>query len=255
MPTDYLTVGGHRLEVHRWPGDPVEPTLVFLHHGLGCVGTWKDFPDALSAATGCAGFAYSRLGYGASDPSDPPLPLTFIEDEALTVLPDLLAQAGIGDRILIGHSDGGGIAYVHAAGAGPGVRGLVTLSGHTTWKPGLNESLDRTIAGFRAGDLREDLKRYHGDNVDCAFANWAGTWTRPGRDRWNILDWLPKIRCPVLAIRGVRDVHGSRLSLQRVEELVAARLTVLEPDCGHDPHHELREDMLAAMTGFIGELI
>jgi pimeloyl-ACP methyl ester carboxylesterase len=78
---------------------------------------------------------------------------------------------------------------------------------------------------------------------------------QPGQDQWHILDYLPKITCPVLAIRGVHDVYGSRLSLTRVEELVTAPLTVLEPDCGHDPHHELREEMLAAMAGFIDGLL
>lgn len=257
--TDYLTVDGDRLEVRHWPGDPAKPTIVYLHHGLGCVGTWKDFPDQLCQATGCPGFAYSRLGYGASDPSDPPLPPDWIVDNALRVLPDLLGQAGIGDRILLGHSDGGAIAYVHAGGLPDGerdhVKGVITEAGHTTWKPGLEEAMTMTVEAFRTTDLREKLARYHGPNVDCAFGGWSESWMQPGQDQWHILDYLPKITCPVLAIRGVHDVYGSRLSLTRVEELVTAPLTVLEPDCGHDPHHELREEMLAAMAGFIDGLL
>ena len=257
--TDHLTLGGHQLEVKHWPGDAAKPTIVFLHHGLGCVGTWKDFPDQLCTATGCAGFAYSRLGYGRSDPSDPPLDPDWIVQNALHVLPDLLRQAGIGDRILLGHSDGGAIAYTHAGGL-PGhekgqVKGVITEAGHTTWKPGLKEAMADTIELFRTTDLREKLMRYHGDNVDCAFGSWADSWMQPGMDQWNILEYLPKIECPVLAIRGVQDVYGSRLSLQRVEELVTAPLTVLEPDCGHDPHHEMRKEMLAAMKGFIEALL
>jgi hypothetical protein len=28
-----------------------------IHESLGCVGMWRDFPDKLSALTGCAAFA------------------------------------------------------------------------------------------------------------------------------------------------------------------------------------------------------
>ena len=253
--TDHLTVDGNRLEVKHWPGDAAKPTIVYLHHGLGCVGTWKDFPDQLCAATGCPGFAYSRLGYGASDPSDPPLDPNWITDEALHVLPELLRQADIGERILLGHSDGGAIAYAHAGGCPDGVRGVITEAGHTTWKPGLREAMTDTIELFRTTDLREKLMRYHGDNVDCAFGSWAESWMQPGQDQWNILEYLPKIACPVLAIGGVQDVYGNRNSLAKVEELVTAPLTVVEPDCGHDPHHELRAEMLAVMAGFVEGLL
>lgn len=253
--TDHLTVDGKRLEVKRWAGDAAKPTIAFIHHGLGCVGTWKDFPDQLCAATGCSGFAYSRLGYGNSDPSDPPLDPLWIRDEALHVIPELLRQQGIGDVILLGHSDGGAMAYVYAGGVKTGVKAVITEAGHTTWKPGLKEAMEDTVEAFRTTDLREKLARYHGDNVDCAFANWYDSWMQPGQDRWNILEFLPKIEAPVLAIRGAQDVYGSRLSLTKVEELVTAPLTVLEPDCGHDPHHELREEMVAAMAGFIRNAI
>ncbi len=253
--TDHLIVDGNRLEVRHWAGDAGKPTIVFLHHGLGCVGAWKDFTDQLCAATGCPGFAYSRLGYGGSDPSDPPHDLSWIVDEALHVLPELLRQAEIGERILLGHSDGGAMAYAHAGGLPANekgqVKGVITEAGHTTWKPGLKEALADTIELFRTTDLREKLMRYHGDNVDCAFGSWAETWSQPGREQWHILDYLPKIECPVLAIRGVQDVYGNRDSLTKVEELVTAPLTVLEPDCGHDPHHEMREEMLGVMTGFV----
>ncbi len=256
--TDHLSVDGRRLEVRHWAGDAARPTIVFLHHGLGCVGTWKDFPDQLCAATGCPGFAYSRLGYGLSDPSDPPLAPTWITDEALHVLPSLLEQAGIGERILLGHSDGGAIAYVHAGGIEAGdknlVPGVITEAGHTTWKPGLEDAMVNTIELFRTTDLREKLMRYHGSNVDCAFGGWSESWMQPGQNQWNILDYLPQIDCPVLAIRGIQDVFGNRNSLTKVEELVSAPLTVLEPACGHDPHHELREEMLDVMAGFIGDL-
>jgi len=44
-----------------------------------------------------------------------------MHDEALEVLPRVLDAAGIGDAILVGHSDGGSIALIYAGGI-PGER-------------------------------------------------------------------------------------------------------------------------------------
>jgi len=43
-----LDIGGHRLEYRHVGPDPTEAaTIVMLHEGLGSVGLWGDFPDAL----------------------------------------------------------------------------------------------------------------------------------------------------------------------------------------------------------------
>ena len=53
----------HQVGGRRWRppgggrGPDAAPTLVLLHEGLGCVALWRDFPDALAAATGCGVFA------------------------------------------------------------------------------------------------------------------------------------------------------------------------------------------------------
>ncbi len=58
------------------------PAVVLLHEGLGSVGLWRGFPAAPAGATGCAVFAYSRLGYGRSYRAAPPRPLAYMHDEA-----------------------------------------------------------------------------------------------------------------------------------------------------------------------------
>ena len=77
-----LEVGGQSLEA-RWWGPPPDaaPTLVFLHEGLGCVELWRDFPKQLAARCGWGAFAYSRSGYGRSDPCSLPRPLDDLERE------------------------------------------------------------------------------------------------------------------------------------------------------------------------------
>jgi len=90
-----MRVNGVELESREIAG--AAPTLVFLHEGLGSVGLWREFPERLAAATGRRALLYSRAGHGFSDaPSGPRTP-RFMHEEALDVLPALLAEAGIAD--------------------------------------------------------------------------------------------------------------------------------------------------------------
>src|SRR5215813_2148969 len=96
---------GHKSLETRWWGPPPDaaPTLVLLHEGLGSVALWRDFPEVLADATGCGVFAYSRFGYGASDPVTLPRPMRYMHDEALEVLPRVLDAAGVRSAVLLGH--------------------------------------------------------------------------------------------------------------------------------------------------------
>ena len=71
-----LTAGGKSLEWAAFGDAPGEnPVIVMLHEGLGCLALWRDFPERVAKATGCPVFAFSRAGYGQSDPADLPRPL------------------------------------------------------------------------------------------------------------------------------------------------------------------------------------
>src|SRR3954451_14043795 len=110
-----LTVAGRRLEAAELQGDEHRRPFVLLHEGLGSVALWRGFPRALHAATRRSVSAFSRFVHGRSDP--PPLPRTpaFFHEEALEVLPEVLAQLDAPGPLLVGHSDGGSIAPIHAA--------------------------------------------------------------------------------------------------------------------------------------------
>src|SRR5262245_18294129 len=73
------------------PRPDAAPTLVLLHQGLGSAGLWGDFPERLAAASGFGVFAYSREGYGHSNPAPLPRALDFMHREAREVLPRVLA--------------------------------------------------------------------------------------------------------------------------------------------------------------------
>lgn len=128
--TFILPVNGHGLEVLRIQSRAANSDeLVMLHEGLGSVSHWRDFPTRLAEATGCSVTVYSRYGSGNSDLLDRPRNVLYMHDEALMVLPDLLAQLKIERPILLGHSDGGSIAII-CAGTHDRVRGLVLLAPH-----------------------------------------------------------------------------------------------------------------------------
>ena len=97
-----------RLETGWWGRGPEQaPTLVLLHEGLGSLGLWRQFPARLAEATGCGVFAWSRFGYGQSDPVTLPRPLDYMQREAREVLPRVLGATGLRRVVLVGHSDGG----------------------------------------------------------------------------------------------------------------------------------------------------
>lgn len=253
--TETLLAGGHRLEV-AWhgPGPDAAPTLVFLHEGLGCVAMWRDFPAALAAATGCGALVYSRLGYGGSDPVPLPRPLRYMHDEGLVELPRVLDAAGVTSAFLVGHSDGGSIALVHAStpGASPRVRGLLLEAPHVFCEDCSVRSIERARDEYERGDLRARLARHHGDNVDGAFWGWNRAWLDPGFRAWNIEEYLPAIAAPALVIQGEGDPYGTLAQVDAIEAGSGGQVERLILDrCGHSPHREQPERTLAQMADFI----
>lgn len=249
-----LRAGGRRLE-YEWhgPAPAAAPTLVFLHEGLGCITTWRDFPARLAEATGWGALVYSRAGYGRSEPVPLPRPLRFMHDEALLVLPEVLEAVGVGEAVLVGHSDGGSIALIHAGGTpAANVRGLLLEAPHVFCEDLPVRSIARAAEKYREGDLRRALERHHGDNVDVAFWGWNRAWLDPDFRAWNIEEYLGPIRCPVLVIQGEDDEYGTLAQVDAIEAGCGGpvRRLVL-PDCGHSPHRDQAEATLGAMADFV----
>ena len=91
----FLDLSSMRLEYRMiGPRPDAAPTIVMLHEGLGCVDLWGAFPNELAAATGAGIFVYSRAGYGRSSPGKLPRSVSFMDEEALDVLPRVLAAIG-----------------------------------------------------------------------------------------------------------------------------------------------------------------
>lgn len=253
-----MRIAGADLETAWFGPQPGErPTLVLLHEGLGCVAMWRGFPQALSEATGCGVLVYSRQGYGGSSPVPLPRPLSYMHDEAFNVVGGILDGQKIERAILVGHSDGASIAAIYAGGvADARVRALVLMAPHFFVEDVSVESIAEAKVAYETTDLRERLKRYHGDNVDCAFHGWNGAWLDPGFRAWDITEYLPSIRVPVLIVQGQGDEYGTAAQPRAAQQECMCPVEVaLLPECGHAPFRDQPDKTLAAVVGFVKHVI
>ena len=250
----FLKVGRHRIEYERITvARDDRPTLVLLHEGLGSMAMWRDFPGRLAHATGCNAVVYSRYGYGKSDPLGEDRGVRYMHDEALVALPALIDKLAIPWPILVGHSDGGSIALIHAGTGKRAVTGVVTLAAHVLVEDVSVASIAAAKTAFATTDLRARLARYH-DNVDVMFRGWNDIWLHPDFRAWNIEEYLPGIACPVLAIQGEDDEYGTMEQMRRIGAKVKdVELLALE-DCRHSPHRDQPDAVLEAVTRFVDRI-
>lgn len=247
---------------YQWinPESRKKPLMVFLHEGLGSIAMWRDFPRQVCDAVGCRGFVYSRPGYGHSAPRRPEdrWSTAFMHKQAHDTLPALLRSVGIdGQRepvFLFGHSDGGSIALLHAAKFPDRVRGAIVLAPHLFVEPVSVESIAKVRTVYMETDLRTKLARYHAD-VDSAFWGWNDVWLDPEFRDWNIEAEVAQTRCPVLAIQGTGDEYGTMRQIRRIAELRsdAATEVVELDDCGHSPHRDQPERVIAETVRWMTE--
>jgi pimeloyl-ACP methyl ester carboxylesterase len=257
MPATGFSVGGRHIEA-AWhgPGPDHAPTLVLLHEGLGCVAMWKDFPERLAARTGCGVLAYSRPGYGKSDPIPLPWGPGYMHDHALNVLPAVLDQAKVRKTVLIGHSDGASIAAVLAGSRQDfRIRGLVLMAPHFFVEDMGLRAIAAARTAYETGTLRARLARYH-DHVDVAFRGWNGAWLDPAFRAWRIDDCVAHIRVPILIIQGEGDEYGTIAQVRLAEDEAYCPVdAVTLPDCRHSPHLDQPAATLEAVAEFVHRLL
>jgi pimeloyl-ACP methyl ester carboxylesterase len=251
-----ISLAGRPLQIeHAWVGthDPAAPLLVFLHEGLGSLAMWKDFPARLCAAAACRGLVYSRPGYGRSTPRPPQerWGLDFLHVQAEAVLPALLQALGVSGRYaLLGHSDGGSIALIHAARHAERVSAVVVMAPHILVEPFGLASIRQAREQYLQGELRSRLARFH-DDVDSAFWGWNDIWLSSDFPQWQITSELKHIGAPVLAIQGEEDPYGSMAQIDGIAREVPGTRLLKLPACGHSPHRDQAAAVVPAIAAFL----
>ena len=241
------------------------PTLVFLHEGLGSVALWRDWPTQLCARLGMAGLVYSRQGYGQSDPTPDVrgpsraengqrhgrlLP-DYMHREALEVLPALLQTLGIRRPVLVGHSDGGTIALIHAS-QHP-VAGCIVMAPHVMVEDISVQAITAAREAYENGPLRPRLAPFHA-HVDCAFWQWNDVWLSDAFRAFDIRSELHSIRAPLLAIQGEDDPYGTLAQIDDIAQAVPHAQLLKLPQCGHSPHRDQPEAVAQGIAAFIQSL-
>jgi pimeloyl-ACP methyl ester carboxylesterase len=246
-----VAVPGGRVEYLDVPGDPGRAPLLFLHEGLGSVRLWRGWPEEVAAATERRVVAYSRLGHGFSDFPPAPRTVGFMHEEAAVVVPALRAALGLSAPVLVGHSDGGSIALVHAATHQ--VSGLVVLAPHVIAEPTGLVEITAARDAFRNGDLAARMARHHRDAA-VTFHNWNDVWLSEEFRAWDLRPLLAGITAPVLAIQGTADPYGTVLHVEAVRDGACGPVELLVLDCAHAPHLEATEPVTAAVVRFLASL-
>lgn len=259
-----IRIGGVQLEVAFIPASgriADKAPLVFLHEGLGSVAMWRDWPARLCAATGRAGWVYSRRGYGQSDP----VPIVrgpsgtlagqrigrllpdYLHQEAFEVLPALQHALQIENPVLVGHSDGASIALLFASRFK--LSACVAMAPHLVVEDVSIQSISQARMAFESGDLRSRLGRYHAD-VDCAFWQWNDVWLSDGFRTFDIRGDCQRISVPVLAIQGLDDVYGT---MRQIDEISTQGLVTRHKlaNCGHSAHRDQPALLIELITDFL----
>ncbi len=257
-----LYINGQQLEVRKIAGSAALSPIVFLHEGLGSVRAWTqrglDWPLAVCHGTQRTGIVYSRLGYGQSDPAPPgrnTLQPNYMHREAFDVLPALLAQLGIANPVLLGHSDGATIALLYAS-RHPTVA-CVAMAPHVVIEAVALSAIAEAKLAFESGNLRGRLARHHAD-VDGAFWQWNDVWLSSGPkgfgSSFDIRKECRQITAPLLLIQGEGDAYGTMRQLDEIALVAPHAVQLKLEQCGHSPHRDQPETALTAITAFLAGL-
>jgi pimeloyl-ACP methyl ester carboxylesterase len=255
-----ISVNGVELEIQHIPlirqestAGPLAP-CIFLHEGLGSVALWKDWPASICQSLGCEGWVYSRRGYGHSESiadvrGAGRLKADYMHQEALEVLPSLIQALKIDKPLLVGHSDGGTIALIHASHFQ--VAGCVVMAPHVMVEEISIHAINLARNNF--DKLRPRLAGFHKD-VEVAFWQWNDVWLSEEFRNFDIRPLLHNIQSPLMAIQGMSDPYGTMAQIDEIAARVShAQLVKLE-NCGHSPHKDKPEEVLQALKYFSSSL-
>ena len=244
IPTATLPLDG---ALHR--PDGVVKGAVLLFHGNTMnfyVGAPRFLPPALTAM-GYACLAFNRRGHDilsirnsrAAEGAAFQLTREGIEDNRTAAR--WMKELGFPSPVVIGHSNGGMLSVPHVVDH-PETPALILLSAHGGGRDGLRRS---SASGLMAGDRVEEftarartmVAEGRGRELMLMPGWWYAITAESFLDRLtempDILELAPRIRCPVLYIRGDQESRDN-YPAEAFQARVAGPCEVdIVPDCDH----------------------
>ncbi|MFE2884647.1 alpha/beta fold hydrolase [Streptomyces sp. NPDC059272] len=235
------------------------PTLVFLHYWGGSARTWDLVVDRLP---GRAVLTVDFRGWSRSGGLPGPYTLGQLADDTLAVI----ADAGVTDHVLVGHSMGGKVAQLVAATRPAGLRGIV-LVGSGPAKPSAQITPEHQEALSHAYDSDESVAgaRDHiltatrlPTSIKARVSVDSRAGTDAGRAEWplhgiaeDITKHTSMIDVPALVVAGENDQvePADVLRANLLPYLSQAEFTVI-PSTGHLIPLEAPADLSDAITAF-----
>ncbi len=182
-----------------------------------------------------------------------PRTVRYMHDEALIMLPQVLDALQVEKPILFGHSDGASIALIFAGGSDREISGVAALAPHVFVEELSVTNIAAAKTAYQSTNLRERLARHH-DDVDGVFWGWNDIWLSKDFRAWNIEEYLPRIRCPILAIQGRDDEYGTMEQIRRIKRQATRVETVSLAQCRHSPHRDQPGRVLDAVGHWVATL-
>jgi pimeloyl-ACP methyl ester carboxylesterase len=265
----YQVVDGLRL--YCWSAGSGAPSLLLLHGFLFSQRSWQAVLPSL-----CERFSSVAVDLPGHGESDRPRAYTYSFDAQVHTLVGLLDAIGAGRVSIIGHSLGAGLALLLAARYPERVEKLVLVTPHVypgplapeirlALVPVLGELAFKRLFGRR--HLQQILSRLvyldPGLPTDEQLQFYWERLNRPGgRDAaYQVLLALarsdalaaapPRVRCPVLLVRGERDRMVPEQTYARLaEELPCSELCTIS-GTRHAPMEERPDAFLQAVLPFL----
>lgn len=249
----FLDVPGGRIFSRTWVHEKsTRSPLILLHDSLGSIDLWGSFPSALAEATQRTVIAYDRLGFGRSSPRVEPPSIRFIFEEAEIYFPALKRELGFREFVLFGHSVGGTMAVIIAGHFPNECQAVITEAAQAFVENRTIEGIQLAKEKFKNPQAIEKLKKLHGEKTQWVLDAWIETWLSPAFATWSLAADLPNVKCPLLAIHGEEDEYGSEKFPEMLTRLTGGKSQMeLIKDCGHIPHRERREVVLALVSTFL----
>ncbi|MDG1333374.1 MAG: alpha/beta hydrolase [Crocinitomicaceae bacterium] len=227
---------------------------LFIHEALGSIGQWKSFPQQLCDELGVRGIVYDRQGHGKSSKFSSERNERYLHNYALDELPPFADSVIPDDKkiLLIGHSDGGTISLLFDHIFPSKIVGMVTMAAHVINEPETIAGIQPAVDAYKLGKL-DGLKKYHSDKTEDLFYAWANIWRDERFVDWDITEEIGS-NTPGLFIQGKEDQYGTPKQLELIKTCFPNGKTLLMEDCGHHPHLEKGNRVIAEIRQFFTAL-